>query len=355
MSIFVIILFLSIIFFKIDFSFGSIGIIVLSFCTYVGYLSFSYFSNEFYSLESDKSKGKINRLMLSSKIERNAMFIALLVGTVVSWMLAPANTVSLRILLIEFALLFLYVIPMINMRRIPIVSLIIRSIYEFVLPSVLLMVTYSLVGNDSSLPYGSIVFFSCWLLFLGLRSTIVREISELSFGDGYDLKRSVVFLGIKRTKRLYLVVSFLELWLFVTAIYYLLPEKWFVWLLFGAFIFHSLFAYWYLSKTNSKEFFILNDLRMLFDRFYYFILPIVLLTYVGINFDLRWLLVLLLLPLFYYEVIFRLVLKLSEKMTHYTYAFFHHLISRILLLFGIDLKKRKQSVLEFFRIKKMRD
>ena len=101
-----------------------------------------------------------------------------------------------------------------------------------------------------------------------------------------------------------------------------------------------------------KNYFLLNDFRYIYDRYYQYFLPILLLILLTIFQDFKWAILAVILFPFFFNNIVNVIKSLISGLINFVYVIMHHVISTILLLFGINLKKRNQSVLEFFGFKK---
>lgn len=333
---------------QIEFTLDHFLVIALSYVTSFGFAAMGYFINEFFDQAHDKKAGKINKLSLIVPTYQLALFLGILAFTLVPWIYLPKDNVSYVLIITEFLLFLIYSAPFIRLKETFFFAGVIDTMYAYVVPAVLSYHTYSFLSQSTiSLEYLSLFFL---LLFVvGYRNILVHQIKDV-MGDIRSKTKSLPqLLGPDLSNKfLHWLVLFELLLLSLTLIWFSI-NSWQI----GLFI-AALILFIYQHKSSLKQllifdgFFALKKVRQRTDVYYQKFFPVASLVLL-ICVDPYWLVIA---PMHW-----ALFINLNLKNRYHTYvrpvlsSMINYFIYYMFLLFGVNLKERQISAINFLKSK----
>src|SRR6218665_977521 len=130
--------------FKIRPNVSSIILLICSLLTSLGFAALGYFMNEYFDIEDDTKSGKQNQLAVISKQQKAVLFLSICCVTVLPWLFLPYDSVSLGLINTQCFLFVLYSIPPFRLKKQWFLSVVIDSLYAYVVPFLLSIHTYRL-------------------------------------------------------------------------------------------------------------------------------------------------------------------------------------------------------------------
>ena len=333
---------------QIEFTLDHFLVIALSYVTSFGFAAMGYFINEFFDQAHDKKAGKINKLSLIVPTYQLALFLGILAFTLVPWIYLPKDNLSYVLIITEFLLFLIYSVPFIRLKETFFFAGVIDTMYAYVVPAVLSYHTYSFLSQSTiSLEYLSLFFL---LLFVvGYRNILVHQIKDI-MGDIRSKTKSLPqLLGPDLSNKfLHWLVLFELLLLSLTLIWFSI-NSWQISLFIAALI---LFVYQHKSSLKQllifDGFFALKKLRQRADVYYQKFFPVASLVLL-ICVDPYWLVIA---PMHW-----ALFINLNLKNRYHTYvrpvlsSMINYFIYYMFLLFGVNLKERQISAINFLKSK----
>lgn len=333
---------------QIEFTLDHFLVIALSYVTSFGFAALGYFINEFFDQAHDKTAGKINKLSLIAPTYQLALFLGILAFTLVPWIYLPKDNLSYVLIITELLLFLIYSVPFIRLKETFFFAGVIDTMYAYVVPAVLSYHTYSFLSESTiSLEYISLFFL---LLFVvGYRNILVHQIKDV-MGDIRSKTKSLPqLLGPDLSNKfLHWLVLFELLLLSLTLIWFSI-NTWQFSLFIAAFI---LFVYQHKSSLKQllvfDGFFALKKVRQSTDFYYQKFFPVASLVLL-IGVDPYWLVIA---PLHW-----ALFVNLNLKNRYHTYirpalsSMINYSIYYMFLLFGVNLKERQVSAINFLKSK----
>ena len=333
---------------QIEFTLDHFLVIALSYVTSFGFAALGYFINEFFDQAHDKTAGKINKLSLIAPTYQLALFLGILAFTLVPWIYLPKDNLSYVLIITELLLFLIYSVPFIRLKETFFFAGVIDTMYAYVVPAVLSYHTYSFLSQSTiSLEYLSLFFL---LLFVvGYRNILVHQIKDI-MGDIRSKTKSLPqLLGPDLSNKfLHWLVLFELLLLSLTLIWFSI-NSWQISLFIAALI---LFVYQHKSSLKQllifDGFFALKKLRQRADVYYQKFFPVASLVLL-ICVDPYWLVIA---PMHW-----ALFINLNLKNRYHTYvrpvlsSMINYFIYYMFLLFGVNLKERQISAINFLKSK----
>ena len=333
---------------QIEFTLDHFLVIVLSYVTSFGFAALGYFINEFFDQAHDKKAGKINKLSLIAPKYQLTLFLSLLLFTLVPWIYLPKNNLSYVLIITELLLFLIYSMPFIRLKETFFFAGVIDTMYAYVVPAVLSYHTYSFLSESTiSLEYISLFFL---LLFVvGYRNILVHQIKDV-MGDIRSKTKSLPqLLGPDLSNKFLHWLVFFELLLLSLTLIWFSLNSW----QFSLFI-ALLILFIYQHKSSLKQllvfdgFFALKKVRQSTDVYYQKFFPVASLVFL-IGVDPYWLVVA---PMHW-----ALFVNLNLKNRYHTYvrpvlsSMINYSIYYMFLLFGVNLKERQVSAINFLKSK----
>jgi len=333
---------------KIEFTLDHFLVIALSYVTSFGFAAMGYFINEFFDQAHDKKAGKINKLSLIAPKYQLTLLLGILLFTLVPWIYLPKNNLSYVLIITELLLFLIYSLPFIRLKETFFFAGIIDTMYAYIVPAVLSYHTYSFLSQSTiSLEYLSLFFL---LLFVvGYRNILVHQIKDV-MGDIRSKTKSLPqLLGPDLSNKfLHWLVLFELLLMSLTLIWFSI-NVWQISLFIAALI---LFIYQHKSSLKQllvfDGFFALKKVRQSTDVYYQKFFPVASLVLL-ICVDPYWLVIA---PMHW-----ALFVNLNLKNRYHTYvrpvlsSMINYSIYYMFLLFGVNLKERQVSAINFLKSK----
>ena len=333
---------------QIEFTLDHFLVIALSYVTSFGFAAMGYFINEFFDQAHDKKAGKINKLSLIDPKYQLTLLLGILLFTLVPWIYLPKNNLSYVLISTELLLFLIYSVPFIRLKETFFFAGVIDTMYAYVVPAVLSYHTYSFLSQSTiSLEYLSLFFL---LLFVvGYRNILVHQIKDI-MGDIRSKTKSLPqLLGPDLSNKfLHWLVLFELLLLSLTLIWFSI-NSWQISLFIAALI---LFIYQHKSSLKQllifDGFFALKKVRQRTDVYYQKFFPVASLVLL-ICVDPYWLVIA---PMHW-----ALFINLNLKNRYHTYvrpvlsSMINCFIYYMFLLFGVNLKERQISAINFLKSK----
>ena len=232
---------------------------------------FGYLLNDLFDVEIDVLAKKKNIFIEANQSTKITLFLSVIIGVVILWMLSKANIKSTSLLLAEFFFLIIYSVKNIRLKNNPIFGPFCDAHYSHILP---VFITLSFL-NVYLKPSISVLLYS--LLFVkGFRNILLHQLDDRKFDKQFGINTFPIYFGYKKTLQLLNFILFpLELIISFVFMMALFPASkiffiaYFIYQVFSAFQF--CFWIWHFiprSHFNFKFLYYLNN-------FYEFWLPLI--------------------------------------------------------------------------------
>lgn len=318
-----------------------------SLMTSFGFASLGYLINEWTDIAEDTKAGKHNKLLGFTQRQRVGLFFLVVSFLGLPWVFLPSDFLSLVLIFIEILLFVLYSIPPFRLKNKLLLPNIIDALYAYVVPILLALHTFVLHYGQFSF---HIVFLSLLfgLLFtLGMRNIFIHQINDLHHDMSVGKKTLPVALGLQHANRFLIFLMCIETGLIVLLLLNCFVSKTIPFLLL------MLLGWLWVSYKNQifqrpivNHVLVYHPVRHLYDPIYQLFFPLIILLVLLLQ-SLNWWPLLLLhfwlfVPKAYLHLIYANIKLFTSYAVNYSIWFFF-------LCFGIDLKKRNQSALEFLQ------
>jgi 4-hydroxybenzoate polyprenyltransferase len=321
----------------------------LSLITTVGFASFGYLINEYFDQEEDMRAGKINRFQFIKTLYRPIIFVFSLVLTLFPWFYLPKNQWSLFLLSSEILAFLLYSVPPIRLKRFALISCVMDTLYAYFLPLLLSMITFSLYAK-SSIFETKLIWLGLPIFLVGMRNIFLHQVKDV-IGDFHSGRKTLpILLRPKSLFDLVSVVLFVEAVSFFVAIELIVPGYYLGYLyMFYCIVKATVFARNYFKKPTSNNF----DFLTITDGFYQWWFPLILLsllTYQNLNWFFLWgIQGLILVANFRTQLINGEIVNVLKNIIS---VMVNYAIYYLFLLFGVNLKQKQMSALDYLKSKK---
>lgn len=151
-----------------------------SLCTIIGIAGFGYLSNDLGDRKADAKAGKSNLLIGLSSIQISGLLLLFLGLAIVPWLVYfPVTTLTGILLVLEFMLFVLYVLPPFRLKERGLLGVITDSLYAHANPALLASLTFlalSKAENATMLVF--VPALVAWQFFLGLRNILLHQLKD---------------------------------------------------------------------------------------------------------------------------------------------------------------------------------
>ncbi|MDZ4846795.1 MAG: hypothetical protein SH857_14740 [Chitinophagales bacterium] len=151
---------------------------LLSVATISGFASFGYLLNDFFDRESDALAGKKNFLAGKSQWSILLLFLLALIILLLPWRWLPFTVFSAALIGAQILLFIIYSAPPLRLKEKGISGIVIDALYAHALPVILAAYTYSLAAGKS-LPALPIILLFAWQSFSGIRNILLHQADDL--------------------------------------------------------------------------------------------------------------------------------------------------------------------------------
>lgn len=350
-------LYLSMLLFGFSFNLDTLLFIVAFLISSVGFAATGYLINDFFDIRSDAKAGKENKLKNFSKPKIFFFFFLSFSVLFIPWIWLPVDSIIVTLIFLEIVLLLVYSLPFTRLKNVYWLSVIIDSLYAYVIPLILAVYTSGVFAekpvNIEFLPLVLSMFV------FGFRNIFIHQLRDIN----YDIKAGIVTLpqkfNIRETNNYLMTSVILEVLFFVSfcILTGIKQPAFFIWL-----FVYSVILLFKILKTKKNHTALSVDIKYsLSDVAYYLWFPLfnsILLIYT----DWRWLIILpfhiaLLIPRFRLEFIYFLFEKLWLKLkAGYHFIFLNcfsrpvnYMIYYSFKLFNVDLRKKNMSASAFIQ------
>jgi glycosyltransferase involved in cell wall biosynthesis len=161
--------------------------------TIAGIGSFGHVINDWCDIDADAAAGKSNRLAGLVGWQRYLLAVALLAVALLPWLALPFDSLSIALLLLEFALLLAYSISPLRLKERPILAVLADAGYAYAVPALLAAHTFFLAGGQAGNKalLGTLLI---WQFGLGVR----HFLNHLALDRSNDLSSGTVTLATQR-------------------------------------------------------------------------------------------------------------------------------------------------------------
>ena len=202
-------LYLFILVLDIPFNARSIILLALSFIVSAGFASVGYLINEASDIASDQASGKNNQLAGVSKGRLVFLLTCSLLFCLLPWLWLPFDSKSLALILAQFLSYLLYSLPPFRWKKNPFLSIILDSLYAYILPLFLAANTFILF-SDSYFHSSFLLLFFLLYLLIGCRNIIVHQIKDIFKDQLSNITTLPRLLGVKKANRILINILRLE-------------------------------------------------------------------------------------------------------------------------------------------------
>ena len=325
--------------------------------TCFGFAALGYFINDFFDISLDAKAGKTNRISETTPFKKLILFSVILLITMIPWIGLAANLFSWILIGIQILLFLLYSLPHLRFKENWLLSAITDACYAYVIPTLLSYNTY-LLFFENKFSY-TILWLTGSMFFAGFRNILIHQTNDLmndkkvgviTFPQRAGLKKTVVTVWICLTVEVcFYIIFLLKL---ATQHHFLYP------LIFLYFISVLINYYKYFSKKNKSGTIIQHHFS---DHYYQIWIPLLFLLLL-LTIDFKWcvflvLHMLVLVPKHAYNSLISFYRKCVSGLKNifikikFIAAFLvNNSIYYTLRIVGVDLKKKKKSLLEYLTI-----
>ena len=361
-------LYLWILIFDISFNKDSVLLLVMSLLTSFGFAALGYFINEYFDQEEDSKAGKINKLYYLNGKQKLLVLIPTLLLTFLPWAIIPFDNFSIALIVLQVSLFIIYSIPQIRIKRTPIASGIVDAAYAYIVPMLLSFHSFYLFSHAENYFFVFIILYSVLLFFVGFRNITIHQINDIFKDKKVGIKSLPMILGVRNSDILLKSTLVIEAVLFfIIAILLSIRFSSIFLTLFIAFSFISYVGYKEF-KSLHKGIIVNRPFRHLTDSIYQIWFPIIAL-FILIFQETYWLIILpihllllvdLALIKFYFRKTMSSLVILYYQILNIIWhkglkAFISFVINNLIYLlfkiFGIDLKKKNISAIDFLKTK----
>lgn len=273
--------------FKIELSFSSFLLFILSFITTFGFAALGYFINEFFDKEVDAKAGKINKLAFLPPLYQALLFIGCVAATFLPWLWLPLNQTSVLLFACEIFLFLIYSLPFPRLKETPLISGFIDSGYAYVVPLLLSFYTYSLFAHSENVQM--IYVLAAAVFMIGFRNITIHHVNDI-FKD--KLSSTITLpqvIGVNATNRLVLVLLLQEIFLVLVWSLILALQQPLFWLWVIVYLGSLAVSCYLIAPKFRFSFLSIEPARHLTDPIYQYVFPGVTLL-LAITTDYKWLL-----------------------------------------------------------------
>lgn len=215
-----------------------------------------YLFNDYNDIEQDKQQGKQNIFNSLSKIKIFFLSIVFIVFTIIPWFLLPFTKISFCLILIEFALFYVYAFYPFRWKEKGLLGVFADAMYAHVTPSLLATYTFSLFKTSTQFVVSPIIIICLfiWLFIFGIRNIFIHQIEDLENDKKTNIKTWIQEIGKDNIKKfIFFYIVPVEFGLFV-VLQLLLPTP-----IKAILIFYFIYFFAYFIKkyfVNKFPFFI---------------------------------------------------------------------------------------------------
>lgn len=346
--------YLYIMIFDIQFNGRSFLLIIFSLLTTIGFVSFGYLINEIFDIKDDIKAGKPNRLFGTSKKTIAFYLIGSLILVFLPWLYLPSSYKTWWLIGGELVLFLLYSMPFPKLKKIPVLSTLVDTAYAYIFPPVLAFITYASWANHTMELY-SFAYLLIWLFIVGFRNIFIHQIDDISYDKASGIRTLPMIIGITFSNVLLIGSIIVEPVIFILAIDTLVQINPITYIATIALFMITLNSIVTNEEPYQGKFFAISTFRNLYDPFYQAFWPIILIIGLAVFYDVHWLWLLLVHFTLFIQNTQAIYQRLKSwyQWTHSglknaMYKLGHYSISHILLIFGVNLKERNMSVLDYF-------
>lgn len=343
-----------IMYFDIPISWLLTGVFFLFLTTAAGFAATGYCINEFFDIKQDALSGKPNRLAEMTGTQIALLFSVLLSVTLLPWLLLPADRVTFWLLSSELVLFLLYSLPFPRLKAIWFLSVIIDTLYAYVIPFFISYHTFALYRHQYVV-YGPVIWFATAIGLLGCRNMLQHQYQDMAHDSRFGMITLPQKTGRKNLSLLMGIMIVLE-GLFILLFF--LSHFHQSWLLLFApvYVSYMVLLYIYVFRTFPDG---ENIIRFSNNNFYQVYMPLLCLLLLVLR-DFRWSVILavhvvLLVPYhiykFYFYRIRHMVRWAKLWLIRITSFCVNYLIYYVFIVFGVDLKKENISAFDYLKKK----
>lgn len=244
--------------------------IIISFATSAGIAGIGYMLNDYIDLENDIKNNKKNIFTNKSKLQVLLLVFIFATFAINPWFFFPVTLLSLFLIGAEVFLLFAYAFPPFRLKEKAVLGIICDSLYAQVIPCILAIHTFYLIGDNFEYKNEMLYFYVLWLFVLGIRNILLHQLEDYLNDKNTNTQTFATTYGLSQTKIIIKYSIFFELFFF-SLFLYCLPKVNFI-----VIVFYIAYLFLLLLLKNKFSFFFVNE-RVL-NEFYEIHLPILLLV-----------------------------------------------------------------------------
>lgn len=324
---------------------------LFSLLTTLGFASFGYIINEWFDIEEDKRAGKLNRFAFLSNRTKYLLLSTSLVLLFFPWYFLPYDYLSFTLIGLELLSFLVYSILPFRLKRFPLLSCILDTMYAYLIPLLLSMHTFS-IGVPEKLSQSNVLLLLIPIFLIGFKNILLHQVKD-SIKDAFAGRKTMPhILGVEKTDKLLQILFIAEITSFAFVLQslkagLLLVSCYLVYVLIKTYIHKSLQIN---APFQPFTFFTLSD------GFYQIWFPFIVLFLLMLH-NSAWLFLVcihLAIAAFSFQSFFLKgdFSKMIDFITHVFSLLINYLIFYFFLLFGINLKREKVSVWQYISKKR---
>jgi len=343
--------------FKLPFTLKTISLTFLSLLTTIGFASLGYFINEFFDKESDAKAGKLNKLAFISPQLQFGICLSSIALTLLPWIWLPSNSISWLLIVLQIFLFLIYSLPFPRIKEATYLSVVIDSLYAYVVPLILSFYTFGLIADTITIPTWFYLFVVA-VFFIGLRNIIIHQVNDVMKDKQSGMTTLPMVLGVENTKLVIVVILLYEVLFIMTWVLALQVEHVEMWMWIPIYLPAAFYSLRYLLSTSN-----INYDKLFINYTYQYFMPLLLILLLVIN-NVGWIFILLLhvillIPFHLIKKSFNLLKEVISYTQRFVYNDVRNILSMVInypiyycfRLLGVDLKKEKVSALGILKRK----
>ena len=343
--------------FKLPFTLKTISLTFLSLLTTIGFASLGYFINEFFDKESDAKAGKLNKLAFISPQLQFGICLSSIALTLLPWIWLPSNSISWLLIVLQIFLFLIYSLPFPRIKESTYLSVVIDSLYAYVVPLILSFYTFGLIAGTTTIPTWFYLFVVA-VFFIGLRNIIIHQVNDVMKDKQSGMTTLPMVLGVENTKLVVVIILLYEVLFIMTWVLALQVEHVEMWMWIPIYLPAAFYSLRYLLSTSN-----INYDKLFINYTYQYFMPLLLILLLVIN-NVGWIFILLLhvillIPFHLIKKSFNLLKEVISYTQRFVYNDVRNILSMVInypiyycfRLLGVDLKKENVSALGILKRK----
>lgn len=344
--------------FRLPFTLPVFFLILLSLITTVGFASMGYFINEFFDKKQDAAAGKINRMSLVSPAVQAAIFFTSLLLIFLPWIWLPSAPATWGLIALQLLLFLVYSMPFPRLKEALYASVIIDSLYAYVVPLILSCYTFGRIAQQEQAFPPWTGLFAAAAFFIGLRNILIHQMNDALKDSRGKVRTLPLVWGVQKARTALRLIFFYEIFFVLLWLALLGQSSPVIFCFLPFYLYACLLSFGEIANGNHDW-----QRNLSIDKSYQYAFPFAILLVASIAHP-KWALLLpvhllLFVPYYFFlERIFVFIKRLFYATRHWLtviwYAILHvlkvslnYFIYYFFRCFGVDLRLEKKSAFRY--------